>query len=174
MKLSAGKVFPKMTVKKFGGGEIALGTPSAPSDWQLVVIYRGKHCPLCTRYLAELNELLPEFKALNIEVVAASVDPEERAKIQLDEINPNFDVGVELSLEQMKALGLYISHPRSPEEHDRPFAEPGLFVINAEGMIQIIDISNAPFTRPELKTLIMGLNFIRNPENNYPIRGTYQ
>ena len=174
MKFSAGKAFPKMTLAKFGGGEVTLGTPSAPYDWQLVVIYRGKHCPLCTQYLSELNEHLPEFQALNVEVVAASVDSEKRAAIQLSQVNPNFDVGIELSLEQMKELGLYISHPRSAEEHDRPFAEPGLFVVNSEGLIQVVNISNAPFARPDLSSLVMGLTFIRDPENNYPIRGTYQ
>ena len=74
----------------------------------------------------------------------------------------------------MKELGLYISHPRSAEEHDRPFAEPGLFVVNSEGLIQVVNISNAPFARPDLSSLVMGLTFIRDPENNYPIRGTYQ
>ena len=38
--------------------------------------------------------------------------------------------------------------------------------------VQVTDISNAPFARPDLKTLLGGLRFIRNPENNYPIRGT--
>ena len=35
------------------------------------------------------------------------------------------------TVEQMQQLGVYISHPRSPQETDHPFAEPGLFVINA-------------------------------------------
>lgn len=84
-----------------------------------------------------------------------------------------FDVAYNLSIEQMKFLNLYISNPRSPQESDRPFAEPGLFLINAEGNIHIVDISNAPFTRPDLKSLTMGIKFIKNPDNNYPIRGTY-
>lgn len=174
LKLSASQPFPKMTVARYGGGEVVLGAPSDSNAWQLVVVYRGKHCPLCTEYLLELNAVLPELKALNIDVVAVSVDPEEKARIQLEQVKPNFEVGYDLSIEQMQTLGLYISHPRSPEEHDRPFAEPGLFVINEEGAIQVIDISNAPFTRPDLKSLVMGLTFLRNPENNYPIRGTYQ
>ena len=33
----------------------------------------------------------------------------------------------------MQALGLYVSTPRSPQETDRPFAEPGLFLINPDG-----------------------------------------
>ncbi len=73
-------------------------------------------------------------------------------------------------MEQMRALGLYISEPRSPQETDRPFAEPGLFVINPEGKLQIIDISNAPFARPDLATVLMGIKLIQ--EKSYPIRGT--
>lgn len=52
-------------------------------------------------------------------------------------------------------------------------AQPGQFVINAEGALQLIDILNAPFVRPQLKTLLGGTDFMRKPENNYPIRSTH-
>ena len=81
-----------------------------------------------------------------------------------------FPVGYGLSMEQMRALGFYISKPRSPQETDRPFAEPGLFVINPEGRVQIADISNAPFARPDLSGILNGIKVIQ--ERNYPIRGT--
>ncbi|WP_086933130.1 peroxiredoxin-like family protein [Agarilytica rhodophyticola] len=172
-KPKAGQSFPSITMNDLQGGTRDLSKPNAPYDWQMVVVYRGKHCPLCTRYLSELNTLLPEFHALGIDVVAVSADTEVRAKEQISQINPNFNIAYGLTIEQMQTLGLYISNPRSQAEYDRPFAEPGLFVINAEGNIQIVDISNAPFVRPELTSLLMGLKFIRNPENNYPVRGTY-
>ncbi len=172
-KVFAGQPFPQIEVNTVNGKKVVLGQNSDPGVWQLVVVYRGKHCPLCTSYLKELNEVIPQLKELNVEVIAVSADPIEKARIQLAQVNPNYEVGYDLSIEQMQSLGLYISHPRSPEENDRPFAEPGLFVVNEKGLVQIVDISNAPFTRPELKTLIMGLKFIRNPANNYPIRGTY-
>jgi hypothetical protein len=89
-------------------------------------------------------------------------------------MNLSFPLAYDLSIAQMQTLGLYISHPKSPEETDRPFAEPGIYVINEKGQVQVTDISNAPFARPDLATLIGGLGFIRNPENNYPIRGTYE
>lgn len=73
----------------------------------------------------------------------------------------------------MRELGLYVSDPRSAAETDRPFPEPGLFVINNEGKLQVADISNAPFARPALSSVLMGLSFIKNPDNNYPIRGTH-
>ena len=70
----------------------------------------------------------------------------------------------------MQQLGLYISHPRSPQETDRPFAEPGLFLINPAGQAQIIDISNAPFARPDLASIARAAKRIQ--DMNYPIRGT--
>ena len=66
------------------------------------------------------------------------------------------------------------ANPRSSEETDHPFAEPGLFVVNDEGKVHVVDISNNPFVRPELQSLISGLDWIRNPANNYPIRGMHK
>lgn len=170
-KLSAGQEFPALLVDKLEGGKLDFLNPKGDCDWTLVVVYRGKHCPLCTGYLKTLNELLPKFNELGVDVIAMSADPKEKALIQMNEVNPKFDVGYGLSLEQMQALGLYISNPRSEAETDRPFAEPGVFVINSSNQTQLIDISNAPFLRPDLKSIINGLGFIRNPENKYPIRG---
>ncbi len=173
MKLEAGAALPTISVSKLGGGELTLGVPEAPYDWQLVVVYRGKHCPLCTRFLGELNDSLPALNELGVDLVAVSADPLNKTQDQIEPLDLKFKVGYDLSLAQMQQLGLYISHPRSPEENDRPFAEPGMFAINAEGKLQLVDYSNAPFLRPHLPGVIAGLGFIRNPDNNYPIRGTH-
>ncbi len=172
-KLKAGRKFPAIRVPKLGGGEIDLATPSNGHDWRMVVVYRGKYCPLCTKYLSELNEKLPKLNAIGIDVVAASADPEDKATEQMGKVNPVFGIGYDLTIDQMHSLGVYISHPRSPQETDRPFAEPGLFVINGDGALQIVDMSNGPFARPDLNSLVSGLAFIRDPENTYPIRGTH-
>lgn len=171
--LKAGSAFPVITVPQHGGGEVKLGQPQNGLDWQMVVVYRGKHCPMCTSYLKELETLKNKYAEANVDIVAVSADSKERAEEQISLINPTYPVGYDLSIAQMQQLGLYISHPRSEAESDRPFAEPGVFVINDEGRVQIIDISNAPFARPDFNTLLGGINFVRNPANNYPIRGTY-
>jgi hypothetical protein len=69
----------------------------------------------------------------------------------------------------MRTLGVYISSPRSPDETDREFAEPATFVINPNGNVQIVDVSNAPFSRPDLKGLLEGLRCVN--ANGYPVRG---
>ncbi len=166
-KLSAGAEFPALSLPKVGGGEIKLGGSGA---WQMLVVYRGKHCPVCRRYLKVLGELLDGYKAAGVQVAVASGDPKEKAEIEVVEENWRFPVGYDLSVDQMRKLGLYISNPRSPQETDRPFPEPGLFLINPEGRAQIIDISNAPWSRPDLANILGGVKMIQ--ERNYPIRGT--
>lgn len=173
IKLAAGELLSDMAVAKLGGGEIHLPTPPETYEWRVIVVYRGKHCPICTSYLAKLNELLPEFHEIGVDVVAISADDAEKAQFQMGKVNPHFEVGIGLSVEQMRKLGLYISNPLSATETDRPFAEPALFVVNKKGELQIVDISNAPFCRPELDSVLMGLKFILNPNNNYPVRGTH-
>ncbi|WP_422041211.1 redoxin domain-containing protein [Roseibium sp.] len=168
-----GQAFPKITLSRLGGGTVELGTPANGHDWQMIVIYRGKHCPICTRYLTELEEIAPELSRIGVDVVAASADPEDRATHQAGEAGVSFPIGIGLGVGEMQTLGLYVSNPRSAEETDRPFAEPGLFVVNGAGELQVVDISNAPFARPALSSMLMGLNFIKNPANNYPVRGTH-
>ena len=171
--LQPGQAFPEVSVPTLSGKNILIDNISAPNDWKLVIVYRGKHCPLCTKYLIELNELLPKFNALGVDVIALSSDARERAEIQLAEVKPNFEVGYDLSVEQMTTLGLFISEPRLGSDAVVPFAEPALFVINEQGNLQMIDISNVPFARPNLNSMIMGINFIRSRAEKLPINGTY-
>jgi peroxiredoxin len=161
-KFQAGDVFPEIALPSVGGGKVTLGKPKNGHDWQMVVVYRGKHCPLCVGYLEKLEALKQQFFDIGVDLLVVSGDPQAKA-----------EVGYDLSIADMKKLGLYISHPR-PQETDRPFAEPGIFVINQDGKLQVTDISNAPFSRPDLEVCVSGLKFIRDPANNYPIRGTYE
>lgn len=167
LKPTAGSPFPAQTWPTVNGSSV---TPSDVSGWSLVVVYRGKHCPLCEKYLDTLNGLLSSYKEAGVKVCAVSADPLEKSKAQAEAQSLDFPVAYDLSTEQMHELGLYVSEPRSPQETDRPFAEPAMFVINADGGMQIIDISNAPFARPDLEGLLNGIRFIQ--AKGYPIRGT--
>ncbi|MFC4272340.1 redoxin domain-containing protein [Sneathiella chungangensis] len=169
-KLAAGQQFPKITVPLVSGGTATLGADGT-DQWQLVIIYRGKHCPICMRYLGQLESLKADFEAAGVAVTAVSGDGAEKAKAVAAEHNLTFPVGYNLTIPQMAELGLYVSDPRSPKETDQPFPEPGLFVLRPDNAIQIIDISNAPFARPDLSSILRGIKFIR--ENDYPVRGTH-
>ena len=89
----------------------------------------------------------------------------------MDTLAVSFPIAYGLTQQQMKQLGLYISSPRSEQETDHNFAEPAMFVVNEQGILQAVNISNAPYLRPELDVVVRGLKFIKE-QNNYPIRGT--
>ena len=166
-KLPAGSALPTMTLATVDGAKLTLG--GKRDGWQAIFVYRGLHCPICKAYLAKVEAKLGEFAELGAEVVAVSGDPREKAEAFAKEVGLTMPVGYDLSVEQMHELGLYISTPRSDTETDRPFPEPGLFVVTPEGDLQIVEIANAPFVRPELDWVVRGLKL---GKDGYPIRGT--
>jgi peroxiredoxin len=166
-KLTAGADFPDMSWPAVGGDRLQI---SKVEGWRLLVVYRGKHCPLCKGYLKTLNELASAFATAQITIAALSADDREKALADVEQFGWTFPVGYGLTVTQMRELGLYVSSPRSAAETDHLFSEPGLFVVNPQGLTQIIDVSNAPFARPDLKALLAGLQFVI--ANAYPIRGT--
>lgn len=168
-----GEPFPEIKVPKLGGGTLQLGEASDGYDWQMIVVYRGKHCPICTRYLREVSEVIASLKDLRIEVVAVSADSEARAQDQIAEVSPDYPVGYGLTMEQMQALGLYISSPRHGIYVEGPFAEPALFVVNEDRELRMVDISNVPFLRPQLPSLLSGLKFMRGMTETFPANGTF-
>lgn len=167
-------MFPAIAARSLDGQEIDIGSPTGDNDWMMVVVYRGRHCPMCTKYLNTLEDYRQQLRDINVDLVAVSADSAEQLTGHLEKLNVTFPLLYGLSIEQMQALGLYISHPRSEQETDHPFAEPGLFVVNADRQVQVVDLSNNPFVRPELDALTSGLAWIRNPDNSYPIRGTFE
>lgn len=166
-KLEAGGAMPEIDLPKVGGGAVSLG---GSGGWQFIVVYRGRHCPLCKPYLKTVEELKPELEKLGAAVMAVSADGEEKADADVAEHGWTFDVGYNLSLGDMASLGLYVSEPRSAQETDKPFAEPGFYLVRPDGLTQIVDVSNAPFARTDLTKMAGFLKYIQ--ENDYPIRGT--
>lgn len=171
-KLKAGDLFPTINANLLDGTNVTLGDPKSGMTWQAVFVYRGKHCPLCTKYLNEIESYKQAFNDAGVDIIAVSADAKHQAEEQLEKLDISFPIAYGLTEEQMKTLGVYISLPRSEQETDHNFAEPGLFVVNEKGELHVVDVSNNPFVRPELGALTRGLAWIRDPNNHYPIRGT--
>jgi len=171
-KLQAGQAFPEIHVKTTNGETLQLGHPKNGADWQMVVVYRGRHCPLCTQFLNELETYREEFLKTGVDLMAVSADSLDQLQDHEPKLQVGFPLAYGLTEEQMKKLGVYISHPRSEQETDHKFSEPALFVVNTDSKLYVVDYSNNPFVRPELGALARGLKWIRDPKNNYPIRGT--
>lgn len=167
-KPAVGKTLPKMSFEKLGGGQITIGEPR--DKHLLFVIYRGKHCGRCKRYLNGLEERLSQWTEAGIDVVAVSADVEAKARADVDEFGWSFDIGYGMTEAQMRALGLYVSDPLSPDEADARFAEPGVFCVMPNGVLHIACLSNGPAARPDLDELLDGMKF--NIANDRPTRGT--
>lgn len=141
------------------------------APWKMIVVYRGQHCPMCTKQLNALAKMTQDFKDIGVEVVAVSGDSHAQLEAHYEKLDVNFPLYYNLTLEQMTELGLYISEPRSTTETDHPFAEPAIIVLNEQNQVQVLDKSNSPFSRPDMQQLLSGIQYTR--ENDYPIRGTF-
>lgn len=166
-KPRSGTALTPFSLPSVAGAKVQIG---GPGRWQLTVVYRGKHCPICSRYLRRFEDLRESLAEADLELVAVSTDPAEKAQAAAAEWGISYPIAYDLSIEKARELGLYISEPRSSAETDRPFAEPGVFVTNPQGHLQIVELANAPFVRPDPETLIGGIKHIQ--KSGYPIRGT--
>jgi predicted dithiol-disulfide oxidoreductase (DUF899 family) len=73
----------------------------------MVVVYRGRHCPICRTYLKSLDGLYDEFRAGGTEVVAVSGDPREKAESEAAEEGWRFPVGYGLTRSDAAARPLH-------------------------------------------------------------------
>ena len=167
---------PALNVPLVTGERFVLGaTPGERFD--LVVFYRGLHCPLCAKYLLELERLVPEFEKRGVKVVAVSSDNEERGKAMAEKVKAtSLKFAYGLSLRNARQWGLYISASRGKTSIgiDEPelFSEPGVFIVKPDGTLYYGAVQTMPFARPPFQDLLGAIDFAI--ANDYPARGEYQ
>jgi hypothetical protein len=72
-----------------------------------------------------------------------------------------------------KALGFFITDPRSETRTDLPFPDPALLVMRLDEKLQtVVNMAYAPFVRPGAETLADGQPFAI--ANDHPVRGTWK
>ena len=165
-KPNVGEVIGEMTFSSLSGGTVSIGQPK--DRWTMLFVYRGKHCPRCKRFLNKLNAVLGDWTK-EMDVVVVSGDTKEKAEADMAEFGWGFDLCYDMTVDQMRALGLYVSEPLSEAETTSLFAEPGAFGIRPDGSMMLVDISNGPAARPDLEELLDGMIF--NITNDRPVRG---
>ena len=119
-KLHAGTNFPIIEAKLLNGETKSLSAPEKGLDWKMLVVYRGQHCPLCTRYLNQLENSKNALAEIGIDLIAVSGDSKEQLESHMTKLDVSFPIAYGLSIEQMETLGLYISDPRSEQENRSP------------------------------------------------------
>lgn len=166
---------PALNVPLTSGGRFVLGA-SPGERFDMVVFYRGLHCPICAKYLMELERLVPEFAKRGVQVVAVSSDTAERAQAMAEKISAGqLPVGHSLSLQSARQWGLYISTSRGKTSIgiDEPelFSEPGVFIVRPDGMLYYGSTQTMLFARPAFQDLLGAIDFAI--AKDYPARGEY-
>ena len=168
--IKPGEKAPNLSFKTLNGSTLSL-YDNLSNEMNIVIFYRGLHCPVCKKYLVSIQNQLDDYSDANTSVTVISMDSEEKAKkTQLDWGLDKLNVGYGLSLDDAKNWWLFISKSIKEAESDI-FCEPGLFVIKKDGSIYMVNISNMPFARPDLSTFSANLKFAQ--DNQYPVRGNY-
>lgn len=161
--------FPPISFNLISGENRQLG--ASPGRWTLLIVYRGDHCPRCKTYVKKLHELVPAYAERNVDILLATTDPSHVAKRTIDENNWTLPVAHGLTNEQCLQLGLYLTDQDASAELDGQYAEPGMFLLNPEGLTQVIATSNSPSVRPDLEVVLDGI--IGTQDRNLPIRGLH-
>lgn len=166
---------PSLNVPLVGGGRYVLGAHPG-EHFDLIVFYRGLHCPICAKYLLELERLSPEFHARGVKVLAVSSDDEARGQAMSEKVQSaglRFAYG--LGLRSARQWGLYISASRGKTSIgiDEPalFSEPGVFLVRPDGTLYHGAVQTMPFARPQFQDLLGAIDFAVTKD--YPARGEF-
>lgn len=164
---------PDLQVPLAGGGRWQLSSRK-PRNFSMIVVYRGLHCPICSRYLGDLERRLDQFAEKGVEAIAISSDPLERARqAKADWKLPQLAIGYDLSLSDARAWGLYLSTGRGRTsagvEEPAQFPEPGLFLVRPDMTLYFASVQSMPFARPGFQEILGALDFVLKAD--YPARG---
>ncbi|MCG8558397.1 MAG: AhpC/TSA family protein [Hyphomicrobiales bacterium] len=164
---------PDLTVPTVGGGTWSLDDSTA-ENFTMVVFYRGLHCPICAKYLGDLERKLDDFAKLSVTAAAVSSDDQERAAQAKDDWGlERLPVGYGLGLDTARAWGLYISSGRGKTsigiEEPALFSEPGLFLVRPDRTLYWSSVQTMPFARPSFAEIRGAVEKVL--EMSYPARG---
>ena len=165
---------PPLRVPLVGGGRFDLAQQT-PDRFSLIVFYRGYHSSDCRARLSELEGLRSEFARRGVQVVAISTDSLERATHTREAWRlAQLPIGYGMSIETGRNWGLYVSSSRGKAgaaamEEPPIFTEPGLYLVEPDGMLYAGSVATMPFARPHFDELLIALDWIER--NRYPARG---
>jgi peroxiredoxin len=167
------RTVPPLRVELAGSGSFDLASEK-PTNFTLVVFYRGLHCPICRSQLKDLESKLDEFENRGVSVVAISTDSKERAGQTMQAWGlSRLRVGYGLDLAVGRHWGLYVSsgHGKTSASVDEPalFSEPAIYLVRPDGTLYFGSVQTMPFARPHFSDILTAIDFV--VKNKYPARG---
>lgn len=159
---------PELIVKTTKGLKWNL-RETKPENFTMLIFYRGIHCPVCKKYLEELNTKIDDFRDKGVNVICVSSNSEELAQKTVKEWDIyKLNIGYDFSIEDGRKWDLYISEGIKDSEPEI-FLEPALFLINSDNTLYSASIQSMPFARPKFDELLKSISFVL--KEDYPARG---
>jgi len=145
--LLPGNLAPDVTLHAIDGTTVRLS-----DTWRtgpaVLTFYRGDFCPVCNRYLHELQARHADFAAAGATVIAISSD---RPELGIETARRNelpFPVLADPDRQAIDAYGVIYNEA---EGH----AEPAVFIIDGDGRVAYEAIVSGPLGRPSVDAVIM-------------------
>lgn len=144
---------PAIEARLAGGGEWRLAEEH-PAKLALLVFYCGRHCPICRRWLGQLERLAPRFGEHGVGVIALSCDGREDAeRAKRDWKLEALRVGYGVDPEDARKAGLFLT-----EDKGRLRCEPGIFAVKPEdGTLYAAWTQTQPHARPHFADVLSAI-----------------
>lgn len=157
-KPAVARPFPVMDIPRPRGGPITPDRARMPGRRRNIV-RRGLHRPTCRQSGNAPEPKLRAVVEMGREVGALCGDPEAKPRAFGEEAG------------RMQTFGPFISRLRWLHETGRPCPETGRFPVNSEGGLHFLDMSRAPFPRPDIGPLPRRVRHAA--ERGDPVRPTH-
>jgi peroxiredoxin len=152
---------PAIDAQLVGGGNWHIAEEK-PQMLALLVFYRGLQCPICRKWLGDLERLLPEFERHGVSVIALSTDTRARAEqTKRDWGLANLRIGYGVEPEDARKAGVYISEgrgtARSGIEEMTLFTEPAVLAVKPDGILYLAWAQSGPHARPHMSEVLSAI-----------------
>ncbi|MCH8904779.1 MAG: redoxin domain-containing protein [Bacteroidetes bacterium] len=164
--LELGIEAPGFSLKNVEGKEVTL--QSYLGKWVVLVFYRGNWCHLCNEQLSKIAEDYSKFQKLNAHVIAISTDVIDGVKKTIEKSAAPFEI---LMDDKNEVIKLYQVDVKKREYKDitallsghkqGTYAIPALFIIDIEGVIRYVNISESYGDRPDNDEVLKQLSLLR-------------
>ena len=161
--LEAGDTAPRFVLNDANGNAVASSALLAQGPL-VVSFYRGVWCPYCNMELQALQEALPAFRAIGVQLLAISPQNAVNSRKSMRENRLDFPILSDPGNETAAAFGLRVALPGylvdlyTSLKNDLPIFNgdtswtlpmPGRFVIGQDGIVRYAEVNPDYTHRPE-------------------------
>jgi len=156
-RLTNGQFFPHLEMAKVGGGLLILPDDLA-GHFGVILIYRGSWCPYCNAQLSAFQRASETLAALDIRVVAFSVDDEQTTQALIAKHHLNFPMGHSARADEVsQAIGAYVN------ERPHHFQSTG-FILKPDSTVLVAVYSSGAVGRLVPEDVAGLIRHIRKPD----------